>query len=164
MIPNAYISSRTANRLRIKIPSRRRDADYFETLLNHLSGQEGIDSVSIQPLTASVLLIHSIDSSTILNNAEQNELLHIVQDETMPTSRPIMHGALAKSYLDIDHSVTRITSGITNIGGIAFIALVGVGIYQISRGNFAAPAWYTAFWYALNILLKTKEQENSSVV
>jgi hypothetical protein len=28
---------------------------------------------------------------------------------------------------------------------------MGAGIYQIARGNFAAPAWYTAFWYALGL-------------
>ena len=36
-----------------------------------------------------------------------------------------------------------------------FGVLLALGIYQISRGNFMAPAWYTAFWYAFGVLTKT---------
>ena len=46
-----------------------------------------------------------------------------------------------------------------DLGTASFGALLIMGIYQISRGNFMAPAWYTAFWYALNIFLKSKPKE-----
>lgn len=42
-----------------------------------------------------------------------------------------------------------------DLPGMAFLTLLGVGIYQLVRGNFAAPPWYTAFWYAMGIFTKS---------
>ncbi len=161
MIPDAYISSRTADRLRIKVPAKKRDRDYFETVVKHFTGQEGIDGVSVQPLTGSILISHHSDDVVILNQAEQGGLFQVVPDATSQKPGLVIHGAVTGSFLDLDGQVKGLTGGVTDIGGLAFLALVGVGVYQISRGNFAAPAWYTAFWYALNIFLKTKEQGNA---
>jgi hypothetical protein len=35
------------------------------------------------------------------------------------------------------------------------MGLLGTGIYQIVRGNFGAPPWYTAFWYAFGVFTKS---------
>jgi hypothetical protein len=43
------------------------------------------------------------------------------------------------------------TGGELDIPSVFFAALLISGIYQIARGNMAAPAWYTAFWYAFGI-------------
>ena len=42
-----------------------------------------------------------------------------------------------------------------DIEGLAFLLLLGAGIYQISVGNLTALPWYAAFWYAFNIFLKS---------
>jgi hypothetical protein len=49
--------------------------------------------------------------------------------------------------------------GWVNLGAMAFLILLGAAIYQIARGNLTAIPWYTAFWYALNIFLKSKPSE-----
>ena len=33
-----------------------------------------------------------------------------------------------------------------------FFALLGTGIYQLARGRFIIPPWYTAFWYAFGLV------------
>ena len=40
--------------------------------------------------------------------------------------------------------------------------VLGMGGYEISRGRFATPAWYTAFWYALNIFLKGLQDQEAA--
>ncbi len=50
------------------------------------------------------------------------------------------------------------TGGGLYLPGATFVALVGAGVYKIAQGKFAAPAWYMAFWYALNIFLRAREK------
>lgn len=55
--------------------------------------------------------------------------------------------------------VEKATGGTMGISEVAFLALFGAGVMQIGRGNFTAIPWYTAFWYALNIFLKSDAQK-----
>jgi hypothetical protein len=57
----------------------------------------------------------------------------------------------AFSLRDFDRKVKAFTGGELDLPSIAFAFLAGMGIYQISIGNIAAPAWYVAFWYGMNI-------------
>ena len=61
------------------------------------------------------------------------------------------------TFHQVNTQIQGFTKGELDVPTLSFIALLAVGIYQISRKNFTAPAWYTAFWYALNIFLKSKE-------
>ena len=54
MIPEAYIVHRVNNRLRIKIPSKRGDKDFFASIERKFSGQAGGETVVVNPYTASV--------------------------------------------------------------------------------------------------------------
>jgi hypothetical protein len=64
-----------------------------------------------------------------------------------------------EQFAGLDKRIKDLTGGSHNIGALAFLALAGVGVYQIARGNFTAPAWYTAFWYAMNIFFKSDEKD-----
>jgi len=46
---------------------------------------------------------------------------------------------------------------------MAILSLLGLGLYQILRGNFRAPPWYTAFWYALGIFTKSLSDKGDKV-
>ena len=61
----------------------------------------------------------------------------------------------------MSQSLRRFSSGELDLAVMVFIALLGVGVYQIARGNFGAPPWYTAFWYALGVLTKTSSNTDS---
>jgi hypothetical protein len=78
-----------------------------------------------------------------------------------PPRQVTIQQSVTRSFKSIDTKVKDYTQGTTDIGGLAFLALAGAGIYQISKGNFAAPAWYTAFWYALNVFLKTNKESGN---
>jgi len=54
----ARLVHRTTNRLRLKVPHRRHDAAFFADLRQELLRQRGIVSVQVNPLTASVVIVH----------------------------------------------------------------------------------------------------------
>ena len=157
MIPEAHVTHRMSHRLRIKVPTKRRDFKYFDTLTQHLSSVSGVEVVEANPLTATMLITHDLDADALLLTAQEKGFFTL--QHTSPPEINI-HKAVSTQFFDIDKQLKSFTKGSLNIGGAAFLALVGVGVYQISRGNFAAPAWYTAFWYAMNIFLKSKETGN----
>jgi hypothetical protein len=49
----------------------------------------------------------------------------------------------------------QFTGGWLDLPGMAFLLLLGIGIYQIRRGNIGLPPWYTAFWYAFGVYTKS---------
>ena len=56
----------------------------------------------------------------------------------------------ALSLRDFDRKVKGFT-GELDLLSLAFAGLLAMGIYQLSIGNIAAPAWYVAFWYGMII-------------
>ncbi len=158
-VPSASIRHRMAGRLRLKVPGKKGDPAYFSALAQAFSEFPGIRSVEVNPETGSALFLHSAEPDAIVAYAEGKDLFRIVESANRPV--PVAVGITAK-YKELDERVKRHTGGEWDVPAIAFIGLLGAGAYQIARGNLAAPAWYTAFWYALNIFLKARRGDNGS--
>jgi len=152
MLPNAYISHHTTGRLRVKIPSKKGDQVFFATLKERLSGIEGVKTIETNPLTGSVLLVHGMDVRTIAEFAIANNLFSLKELNAYPAG---LQQRISRTFKGLDAHLKTFTGGEIDIGGLAFLILLGAGIYQISMGNLTALPWYGAFWYALNILLKS---------
>ncbi len=151
--PEAHISHHTTGRMRIKIPSKKGDIAYLEALKEHFSGLEGIRALEVNPTTGSVLIVHNLDRQTIEQYATAKNLFSLTAANPSPAG---LHPKVSETFQDLNDQMKAFTSGEINVGGAAFLALLGAGIYQIGRGNLTAIPWYTAFWYALNIFLKSK--------
>jgi hypothetical protein len=67
-----------------------------------------------------------------------------------------------QGFREVDSQIEHLTGGELDIPSIALIGLIFSGIYQLSIGNFAAPAWYTALWYAAGIAVKAEKPLKSS--
>ena len=67
----------------------------------------------------------------------------------------VLHDSIAAGFASMDDRVKTLTGSGFDLSGLAFLALMGAGIYQIARGNFGAIPWYGAFWYALGIFSKS---------
>lgn len=156
-IPSGSIRHRMAGRLRVRIPARKGDPTYFATLAQAFSEFPGIRRVEVNPETGSALFLHSAEPDAILACAEGKELFRIVESANRPVHVSV---GVKEKYRELDERVQRYTGGEWDVPAIAFFSLLGAGAYQIARGNFAAPAWYTAFWYALNIFLKAQDGNN----
>lgn len=149
-LPEAFISHQSADRLRIKVASRKGDAGYFAKAVKGLSGLRKLKHLAANPLTGSVLLIgENLDAGEIAAYARERELFQMTTAE--PTSLMLMH-RMVQPVASIDRSLRTITGGKIDLPSGIFFALLGTGIYQLARGRFIVPPWYTAFWYAFGLV------------
>ena len=56
---DTYLSHVSKGRLRLRIPSKKRDAAFFSELQAVLSAIPGLDQVKVNPLSGSLLILHS---------------------------------------------------------------------------------------------------------
>jgi hypothetical protein len=160
MLPEAYISHMISRRLRIRIPSRKGDVLFFGEMHKKLSCFDGIERVEVNALTGSVLLIHAVDLREIADFARQNNLFSIL-DTKIYRKQTYVSRKISETFRDINHKVIISTKGFANIPDLLVLTFLGLSIFQISRGNFMAPAWYTALWYAMNIFMKSQTKQTA---
>lgn len=156
MTPEARIMHRMAGRLRLKIPSKKGDVRYFEVAEQTFKGCEPVDEVSSNPVTGSMLIHFSGTAEAVLAFAQNKQLFTVVEEKEIKQGTDFHQGVNA-SFNSINRQVRGWTEGSINLGGLAVVALVGAGIFQIARGNLTAIPWYSAFWYALGIFSKSAD-------
>jgi hypothetical protein len=115
-----------------------------------------VQRVEVNPQTGSLLLHYSGDLGEIVSYAETQRLFRLSSLQPRPAA---LTTSVVKAYQNVDDQVKTLTSSELDLPRIAFLALVGAGIYQIARGNLTAIPWYTAFWYGLNVFLKARDKE-----
>ncbi|MEK6725795.1 MAG: HMA2 domain-containing protein [Deltaproteobacteria bacterium] len=150
MLPDAYLSHQTSGRIRVKIPSKKGDDSYFKNANALLQQHKGIDRTEVNPLTGSILIIHSGNSTSVMKIAETNKLFRLNGANQTPT----VAAGIKTTFNDFNTQVKRLTGHELDISTLAFLILLAAGLYQISIGNAASIPWYTAIWYGMNIFLK----------
>jgi hypothetical protein len=153
MLPEAKVSHQSAKRLRIRVPSKKGDREYFKSVGDTLVRYQEFDVLQLNPVTGSVLLIDErLDVGGLEAYAEEKGLFALRRKalQTLPLSRRI-----AEPLSSTNVFLSRTTGGFLDLPGAAFLLLLGVGIYEILRGNFRTPPWYTAFWYAFGVFTKS---------
>ncbi len=147
-VPEATVLHSCQGRARLRISSRRRDVGYFSVLENALSQCEGVLTISTNPVTASVLVLHQTKPDKLYRFAGRNGLFRVT--DKPGTFAPVA-GAIKKSGAGIAKATGRMARGEVKAADLSVLVLVGLSLYQIARGNIRAPAWYTSLWYAYNI-------------
>jgi hypothetical protein len=94
----------------------------------------------------------NLDQVGIAKYAEEKSLFNIQASGNQQKS---LSKRLVEPVGALSDSIRQFSKGELDLPGMAFLALLGVGIYQIARGNLRAPPWYTAFWYAMGIFTKS---------
>jgi hypothetical protein len=158
MLPEAYITHCSANRLRIRVPAHKGDKTFFSVLKERLQSYPGIEKLEINPLTGSLLLHHRMDLKAFTEHAARQRMFALNPARVASVT---LQQRLLQPLHEVNRTLQKLTGGEIDLGSIAFVGLVGMGIYQISRGNFKAPAWYTAFWYATNLASKAQPPEQT---
>jgi hypothetical protein len=156
--PEAVVVHKMSGRMRIRVPSKRGDAGYFGSVKDTLSTLEGVEGVEVTPYTASVLVRGLATVEAVTDAAKSRGLFSLKVERAVKVTT--FHDAVAERVGALDERIKTATGATFDLPGLAFAALMGAGIYQIARGNFAAPAWYTAFWYALGIFGKSSSKDS----
>ncbi len=153
-LPDAGITHTISGRLRLKIPSKKGDNSYFESLEQKLSGCDGVQRVKANAVTAGVLLLHDADIKSISKFAEENRLFMV---KSLGSERTLLVDRIRNSFEDLNRRTKNLTGGELDVASTVFVSLVSLSIYQIARGNFFAPAWYTSLWYAVNMVFRSSD-------
>jgi len=156
MLPEAFITHISRGRVRIKIPSRKGDRVFFSALKDKLPATSeipGIQRIEMNPTTGSVLIVHDLDFKghdlTIFSgHLEQMGLFKLKPNDTPGT--PVSQN-IARTFKGINQQITDFTSGEIDLQSLVLLGLLGLGLYQFSRGQFMIPA-ISAFWYAATLL------------
>lgn len=126
MLPLAYVCHHTVERLRVRIPEKRGDEQYFAGLKKRLHEWDHALQIQVTPLTGSLLLENYESHEFIKNCARNLKLFSLVEKAEAKKARE----ALAHPIF---------------IG-----ALVGLGTLQLLRGQ-ALAAGSTLFMDALRL-------------
>jgi hypothetical protein len=144
------------------MPEMKGDERYFAALREVFAQDSRFAEVRCNPATASLLLTgEGASSEAAVALGESKELFRLERSVTQPVplSRKII-----KPIGDLSAFIQRASGGEVDLAGMTFVALLVTGAYQIARGRFAAPPWYTAFWYALGVFTKTIVDKNTKRV
>jgi hypothetical protein len=162
-LPSAYISHISSGRLRLKIPSKKADRDYFSFLQEQLSGLPGVQEVVVNPVTASILVRHTYDPRDIdLKSMEELTELGGLFKLQIPGQgkQASVAEQVARAMEGLNGQLKEKTAGALDFQSLAFLGLVGVSLFQASRGMVMIPA-ITALWYASSILQEIKSKNGN---
>ena len=162
MFPEAHEMNISAGRLRIRVPGKKRDVAYFGKLVESFTSLNGIQEIRVNPLTTSVLFVHDLEVKAIAEHAKELSLFRLKSEEGIAQRNTIFEAA-NKTIATWNRQLKNLTGGGMDVPSLVFLGLVLTGFYQISKGNFRAPPWYTAFWYALGIFSKAAFDELSEL-
>jgi hypothetical protein len=90
-----------------------------------------------------------LSAGAIADHARAHDLFDFAPGPSEPV--PLM-GRVLPPVRAVDRTLLDITNGTVDLPSGIFLALVATGLYQILRGQFRVPPWYTAFWYAFGLL------------
>jgi hypothetical protein len=143
------------------VPSQKGNPQYFVSLQKTLSDYKGAEAIEVNELTGSLLFVgEAVDLQSVVGFGETNGLFTIEANVVQPKNRPKhLPGRVASPLRAVHNAMDELTGGNLDLAGLVFLLLLGTGAYQIARGNFGAPPWYTAFWYAFGVFTKQLIEE-----
>jgi hypothetical protein len=151
-LPAARISHFTPRRLRIKVPEKRRDTAFFDTVAERLATWDSVERVETNPLTASVLVHFSDPHRLFLEAVAKNDLFDIDFDAAFRApSEPVVTQAAVQSFEMADDALRRWTQNQIDMRGVLFVLLLAGGVFQLLRRRLDAPA-PTLLWYAGDLI------------
>jgi hypothetical protein len=168
-LPEAVIAHVSRGRVRLKIPAKKRDAGFFSHLEHFLSRLPGVEEVKVNPLTGSIVVVHSLnltsreDLDSLAASSSMSGLFTLATPDIQqapPRAEPLAR-ILAARLATLNEHVKGLTGGMVDVPTLAIASLVAVSIRQLREGVVFIPA-VTALWYA-GSLLKDQLQEGRGV-
>ena len=141
MSTTAVVVHQLPGRVRLSIPEKRGDSDYFRMLYQRLSGVDGVRSVKTNAVAGSILLQFSGVLQEVLRSAGAPGLFELDGAAVSGARAPALASARPPQPFNLV-SGREITPMF--MAGVLFSA---IGLVQSFRGRLMVPA-ATAFWYA----------------
>jgi hypothetical protein len=159
--PTARIVHRMPNRVRFRIQARKGDEEYFSDAARRMAEALEPERLEANPGTGSLLIQDpELDLDAVLELALEEGLFQLETVHPASLARRV-----TSPIVELSARLKDSTLGRLDLATLAFLALIGVGTYQLVRSGLRSPPWYTAFWYAMGIYFKSlaDRKDNSSV-
>jgi superoxide dismutase len=158
MIRDAVVSHNSPGRLRVKIAALKGDVGALTACKEQFAQCPDISAVEVNETTGSMLFLHETSMAVITEYARTKDIFVLQEQPRGQGGNPgNLHQNITETFKGIDNKIKSLTDGEMNMGGVAFVVLLGAGVTQILSGNAGALPWYGAFWYAFNVFLKSNE-------
>jgi Heavy metal associated domain 2 len=146
-LPRAFVSHSAPGRIRLRVPQMRNQAEYFANLRERLTSLAGLRGLTTNLRTASVLIEHVGDAPDLAEVGRRLELFQLELAAKPPTLSQHIYGLVSQP----DSFLKRLTNGRVDVAGLTVLALTGMGISQVVKGQ-ALPAGWTLLWNAANLV------------
>ena len=156
-LPQARIAHRMTDRVRFRIPDRKGDTDYFADAARRLADRFQPRRLEANPGTGSLLVVdEELDIDAVISFARTEKLFQLEAVHPAPLAR-----SATEPLRGLSAMLKESTLGHLDLPTLAFFGLIGVGTVQLLRNGLRSPPWYTAFWYAMGIYLKSLADKQS---
>jgi hypothetical protein len=152
-VPVACIAHLSAGRIRLRIPAMRGDLDFFPRVLHHFAVKPEITPVAFNPVSGGLLFSGANLSLDAVADVAASAGLFVLAG-TVKTPVPLAR-RVAEPIRVIDRTIRSGSEGVLDLSGAFFILMLFFGIFELVRGNFRTPPWYTLFWYAFGVFSKS---------
>lgn len=119
--PLAYLGHQCPGRARLKFAANRGETEHFAALSALIAEAPGVVSIRANALTASLLILHKGPLEEIVTFATSRNLLRLSEQPVYAQSQVIEPEEIS-------------------LGGLATIAVLGLGVVQLLRGEILGPA------------------------
>lgn len=152
----AYISHALPGRVRIKVPDRRGDTDFFSRIEDRLGGIDGIAKLQTNPLTGSILIEHHTAPLDRVFEAAQREALFTLQAPDDPGEPPPEAASLDESPLALWISQRGMGGLGFDINSALALLMLALAVRQMMRGQVMVPA-LSLLWYAYELVQRESQ-------
>lgn len=151
MTNTAYVVHHIPGRIRLRVPSRRDDLEFFRNVEHRLQACPGVSRMYSNPETASILVYYEGELPELLLHATDAGLAKLIQVEVgLPPLKPVSErllDLLGNLGRGISHQSNGAIDGKSAVVGSLLIA----GVVQLARGQILGPA-VPLLWYAAQAL------------
>jgi hypothetical protein len=148
----AYVKHVGHHRVRLQLPGARGRPQHLEQVRRRLAEVEGVERVTVNPDTGSVLVSGPVEVSALQRFALDCELFEL--EGAAPELKPVLD-ELAGHFNEIDGKLKEISGGRLDLASTVVLGLGTVAVVQLIRGQIGAPA-LTLLWYAASLAMMAR--------
>ncbi len=144
-VPPAYVSHALPGRTRIKVPDRRGAAGYFEDVRQALASCPGVEEVTVNAVTGSILVRHAASVAAVADHAAGAGLFAL---NGLEPGEPPLAQKLRTQMAALDSRLKSAVGGELDLWTTVSILYLAFAVVQLLRGNVLGPVT-TLAWTAL---------------
>lgn len=178
MAAKLKIVHQVPGRIRMKIPSAKGNPDQLETYKQVLSAIPGVESIEVNPVTGSIVLVYDPDKNYDFGSGFTNHMNR--HQPEPPRPRPptneidavatkiqqeaeylAEHSQAARMVVDFCSEANRqikvATGNMLDLKMLLAVAVVGVTIFEVGAAS-ATPVWVTLALFGLNHFIEMQQE------